>query len=185
MANGKGQKKSLSEKFKNMGPAAIVTSAFIGPGTITTTTIAGVNFRYELLWAILFSGISLAFLMEMAGRIGIISDHDIVEATIASLPKSRAIELFIKGLVIITLFAVAFGFEAGNLIGGSLGLSDLLSIPQWVSALILGGAALYAVAIGTAKTLEKLMSLFVGLMGIVFVLTMVLVGPNYLDVLKG
>lgn len=185
MNNGKGQKKSLSEKFKNMGPAAIVTSAFIGPGTITTTTIAGINFRYELLWAILFSGISLAVLMEMAGRIGIISDHDIVEATVASLPKSRAIELFIKGLVIITLFAVAFGFEAGNLIGGSLGLSDLVGIPQWASALILGGAALYAVAIGTAKTLEKLMSIFVGLMGIVFVLTMVLVGPNYLDVLKG
>ena len=28
-------KKSLSERLKNMGPAAIITSAFIGPGTIT------------------------------------------------------------------------------------------------------------------------------------------------------
>lgn len=179
------QKKSFMEKFKNMGPAAIVTSAFIGPGTITTTTIAGIEFKYSLLWAVLFSGIALAVLMEMAGRIGIISDHDITEATIASFPKSRAIELIIKGIIIVTLFAVAFGFEAGNLIGGSLGLADALNLPQWGAALILGGISLYAVAIGTAKTLEKLMSIFVGLMGFIFVLTMILVGPNYGEVLTG
>ena len=41
-----------------MGPAAIITSAFIGPGTITTSTLAGVNFGYALLWCVLFSGIS-------------------------------------------------------------------------------------------------------------------------------
>lgn len=36
----------MISRFKNMGPAAIVTSAFIGPGTITTTTLAGVNYQY-------------------------------------------------------------------------------------------------------------------------------------------
>lgn len=54
MGQKKKHKKSLAEKLKGMGPAAIVTSAFVGPGTITTTTLAGVNFKYALLWAILF-----------------------------------------------------------------------------------------------------------------------------------
>lgn len=181
----KRKKKSLKERFSDMGPAAIVTSAFIGPGTITTTTLAGVNYQYELLWAILFSGLALIILMEMSSRVGIISNHDIVESAIASFPNSKIAKWFITTIVVVTLFATAFGFEAGNLIGGSLGLADVLNLPQWAGALILGGAAFYAVVVGTAKTLETIMSVFVGLMGFIFVLTMLLVRPNYGEVLTG
>ncbi|AQS53909.1 hypothetical protein BW727_101542 [Jeotgalibaca dankookensis] len=49
MSSNTRNKKGFFDRFKDIGPAAIVTSAFIGPGTITTTTIAGVNFKYELL----------------------------------------------------------------------------------------------------------------------------------------
>lgn len=181
----KKKRKTLKERFADMGPAAIVTSAFIGPGTITTTTLAGVNYRYELLWTILFSGLALLILMEMSSRIGIISNHDISEGAIASFPNSKIAKGIILTLIVITLFATAFGFEAGNLIGGSLGLADALNIPQWAAAVVLGGAAFYAVVVGTAKTLETLMSIFVGLMGFIFVLTMFLVTPNYGEVLTG
>lgn len=181
----KKKRKTLKERLADMGPAAIVTSAFIGPGTITTTTLAGVNYRYELLWTILFSGLALLILMEMSSRIGIISNHDISEGAIASFPNSKIAKGIILTLIVITLFATAFGFEAGNLIGGSLGLADALNIPQWAAAVVLGGAAFYAVVVGTAKTLETLMSIFVGLMGFIFVLTMFLVTPNYGEVLTG
>lgn len=181
----KKPKMSLKEKLGDMGPAAIVTSAFIGPGTITTTTLAGVNYKYDLLWAILFSGLALVILMEMSSRIGIISNHDITEAAIASFPNNKMAEKIIKGLIIITLFATAFGFSAGNLIGGTLGFSDAVGLSQGISAIILGAVSFYAVAVGTAKTLETLMSVFVGLMGIVFVLTMLLVRPNFGEVLAG
>lgn len=179
------KKKTFMDRLKNMGPAALVTSAFIGPGTITTATLAGVNFEYKLLWAVLFAGIALIVLMEMTGRLAIISQRDIREATIASVGNNPTAAKIITALVLITLVMTGFGFEAGNLIGGSLGLADLLNLPQWVAALILGGVAFYAVVIGTAKTLEKLMSIFVGVMGLIFILTMVLVGPNWGDVLKG
>ena len=32
------EKKSFIQKLRSMGPAAIIASAFIGPGTITTST---------------------------------------------------------------------------------------------------------------------------------------------------
>ena len=185
MSSNTGNKKGFFDRFKDMGPAAIVTSAFIGPGTITTTTVAGVNFKYELLWAILFSGFSLLVLMEMSQRIGIVSNRDIAEASISTFNDNKTASLIIKGLMVITLFATAFGFEAGNLIGGSLGLADVLSLPQWAAAIILGGASFYAVVVGTAKTLETLMSIFVGVMGIVFVITMFLVRPDFGEVLRG
>ncbi|MEM8659565.1 MAG: divalent metal cation transporter, partial [Pseudomonadota bacterium] len=34
------------------GPGFLVTAAFIGPGTITTASIAGANFGFALLWAL-------------------------------------------------------------------------------------------------------------------------------------
>lgn len=177
--------KTVKSRIKNIGPAAIVTSAFVGPGTITTTTVAGNNFQYSLLWPVLFSGISLIILMGMAGRIGIISNHDISEASISTFGNSKVASIVIKGLIIITMFTTIFGFEAGNLIGGSLGLADVINIPQWTAAILLGVAALYAVVVGTAKSLEKLMSLFVGIMGLTFILAMLLANPNYGDVARG
>ena len=67
------EKKSFIQKLKNMGPAAIIASAFIGPGTITTSTISGTNFQYALLWAVVFSGIasiSLLKYISVKGRFG-------------------------------------------------------------------------------------------------------------------
>ena len=41
--------------FKNIGPATLIAAAIIGPGTVTLCSIAGVNFGYNLLWAMLLS----------------------------------------------------------------------------------------------------------------------------------
>ena len=65
--------------FKNIGPATLVTAAFIGPGTVTLCTIAGVNFGYNLLWAMLFSIIATIILQEMSARIGIVSQKGLAE----------------------------------------------------------------------------------------------------------
>src|SRR5699024_11943995 len=107
----KKKRKTLKERLADMGPAAIVTSAFIGPGTITTTTLAGVNYRYELLWTILFSGLALLILMEMSSRIGIISNHDISEGAIASFPNSKIAKGIILKFIVITLYTTVYIFE--------------------------------------------------------------------------
>ena len=38
------EKKTFMQKLKNMGPAAIITSAFIGPGTVTSCSTSGANY---------------------------------------------------------------------------------------------------------------------------------------------
>lgn len=90
------EKKTFMQKLKNMGPAAIITSAFIGPGTITTATLVGVKFQYALLWAVVFSGIALIVLMEMSSRIAIASHKNVIDAAIALKPESRGWRLFVQ-----------------------------------------------------------------------------------------
>ena len=46
---------NIINRLRNLGPGALVSAAFIGPGTVTACTLAGANFGYTLLWALLFS----------------------------------------------------------------------------------------------------------------------------------
>ena len=54
-------------KFKlSVGPAALVTAAFIGPGTLTLCIMAGVQHGYSLLWAMLLSTFITIFIQNTA-----------------------------------------------------------------------------------------------------------------------
>lgn len=178
-------KQTFKEKLKTIGPAAIITSAFIGPGTITTTTLAGANYGYQLLWAVLFSIIALMVLMEMSARIGIIAGKDVIHAAEELSPDNKNWGIFVKVLVLFAVFITCFGFQSGNEIGASLGLGDALGISNSISALIVGAIVMVTVLMGTTKLLEKIMLSFVSAMGLIFVITMILVKPNISELLKG
>lgn len=132
------EKKTLIDRIKSAGPPAVVTSAFIGPGTITTTTNAGVEFGYELLWAIVFSGLSLIIIMNMASRIATIGNKNIIEASLDLMPSNKAWKFFIIGLFALVMGLTALGFEAGNLIGATTGFADVLGLPTPIAALAKG-----------------------------------------------
>ena len=57
--------------MRRFGPGLLVTAAFIGPGSIATASVAGANFGFVLLWALLFSLIATVVLQEMAARLGL------------------------------------------------------------------------------------------------------------------
>jgi NRAMP (natural resistance-associated macrophage protein)-like metal ion transporter len=53
-------------------PGLIITAAFIGPGTITTCTLAGRNLGYTLLWVLIFATFATFVLQEMSGRLSLV-----------------------------------------------------------------------------------------------------------------
>lgn len=178
-------KKTLIEKIKAAGPAAIITSAFIGPGTITTSTNAGVEFGYALLWAVVFSGISLIIIMNMASRLATIGNQNIIEASLDLFPSNQSWKTFILGLFAIVIGLTALGFEAGNLIGATSGFGDIFGLPTFWAALAMGLVSAAAIIFTTPKIIETIMQLFVAVMGIIFVITAIVVGPDISAVLKG
>lgn len=179
------EKKTFLQKLKAAGPAAIITSAFIGPGTITSTTNAGVEFGYALLWSLVFSGISLIIIMNMASRLAIVGRKNIIDASVELLPASKVWKGFVFILIGTAIALTALGFEAGNLIGATAGFSDIFGLPVWLAALIMGLVSLAAIIFSTPKVIELIMKAFVALMGIIFVLTAIVAKPNVLDILKG
>lgn len=179
------EKKSFIQRIKAAGPAAVITSAFIGPGTITTSTNAGVNYGFALLWAVIFSGIALVIIMNMASRLAIIGNSNIIDASVSLLPNNKVWKVFVMGLIALVVILTGFGFEAGNLIGATTGFADITGLDTGISALVMGAVALAAIIFTTPKIIELIMKVFVALMGFIFVATAVIVGPNWGDVLSG
>ncbi len=66
-------------KLSQFGPGALVAAAFIGPGTVVTASLAGAEFGYALLWALMLSTVICAVLQEMASRIGVITGKGLGE----------------------------------------------------------------------------------------------------------
>ena len=182
----------LKKYFKNIGPGTLVAAAFIGPGTVTLCTLAGVNFGFNLLWAMLLSIIATMVLQEMAARLGIISQKGLSEVIREEIKIP-----FLKQLITILIFsAIVVGnasYEAGNISGGILGLETIFG--EFKStfgdfsinfmSIIIGVIAFVLLYIGNYKFLEKALVILVLLMSFSFVITAIITQPNIFEVLKG
>ncbi len=70
---------SVFRRLRNLGPGLLVAAAFIGPGTVTTATVAGARFGYALLWALAFSVVATIVLQEMSARLGLVTREGLGE----------------------------------------------------------------------------------------------------------
>ena len=171
--------------FKKIGPGVLIAAAFIGPGTVTACTLAGVEFGYSLLWAMLVSIIATVVLQEISARLGIITQKGLADVIKAEL-HTKWIRI---SVVLIILAAIVIGnaaYEGGNIGGGVLGMQAIFgSAHTLYYPWIIGGLAFILLYFGNYKVLEKVFLALVSLMSISFLITALMIGPNILAVLKG
>lgn len=178
--------------FKNIGPGPLVAAAFIGPGTVTVCTLAGVGFGYALLWAMLFSVFATIVLQEMSARLGVITQKGLSEVIRTEIKNP----VFKTVVIVLMLSAIVVGnaaYEAGNIRGGVLGLETLFGNPSVeigvfdvnVFSLIIGLVAFLILTIGNYKTLERILVTMVVVMSVAFLVTAILTKPNLIEVFKG
>ncbi|WP_299012795.1 Nramp family divalent metal transporter [uncultured Polaribacter sp.] len=182
----------LKKYFKNIGPGTLVAAAFIGPGTVTLCTLAGVNFGFNLLWAMLLSIIATIVLQEMAARLGIISQKGL-SSVIREEIKTPFIRQFITILILAAVVIGNASYEAGNISGGILGLESILGNYSFslgentinLMSIVIGIIAFILLYIGNYKFLEKALITLVLLMSVSFVATAIITKPNILAILNG
>lgn len=182
----------LNKWIKNIGPGPIIAAAFIGPGTVTVCTLAGVKFGYALLWAMLVSVVVTIILQLMVVRIGVVAQKDVSEVIKTEI-KNPIFNVILIGLVLIAIFMGNAAYEAGNISGGILGLETLFGKLEWTMgnftlngySLLIGLIAFIILRIGDYKFLERFFVTLVLLMSISFLLTAILTKPDILEMLKG
>ncbi|MFO7998400.1 MAG: Nramp family divalent metal transporter [Bacteroidales bacterium] len=182
--------------FYRPGPGALVTAAFIGPGTIATCSVAGARFGFALLWGLVFSVIATVVLQEMAARLGVMTQQGLGEALRKHFHK--ALPRAVTAILVISAIAIGnAAFEAGNILGATLGLESLGAVQEHASAgeatafagrlwVVLIGIITFVVLFsGSYKLIERVLVVLVILMSLTFFTTAIFVQPGMTAVLKG
>ena len=171
-------------KKSSFGPGFLVTAAFIGPGTVTSCSLAGAGFGYSLIYALVFATITTLFLQEMTGRLSLGADMDLGQ-TLRMYSGNRTVRYII---IVLTLSAVTFGcaaYEAGNIIGGSLGLEAMTPVSQKIWVIFISLAAFFILSRKKYRIIEKFLIFLVFLMSSSFITTFIIIGPDLRLLFKG
>ena len=162
----------------------MVAAAFIGPGTVTTATLAGGNFGFTLLWAVAFSVIATLVLQEMTCRLGVVGQLGLGDA-IVQKTQSRGLYIPAAALVICAIFIGNAAYEAGNITGAAAGLPTFIVMDINLWGVFIGAVAFLLLASGKFRLIEQVLVGLVVCMALVFVGTAVVVAPPFLEILKG
>ena len=174
----------MFKRLRKIGPGAMVAAAFIGPGTVTTATIAGSSFGYTLLWAIAFSILATFILQEMAARLGVMSGMGIGEAIRQKITK-RSLFLAVAALIIGAILIGNAAYEAGNITGAVWGLPIASNWAFNPLVLVIGGVAFLLLWSGRYRLIERALVVMVSVMGLVFLIAALSVKPDFGQILKG
>ncbi len=182
----------MKKWFDNVGPGPLIAAAFIGPGTVTLCSIAGLDYGFSLLWALVLSVFATIVLQEMSARLGIISKKGLSEVIRNEIHNP----VLKKVIITLILSAIVIGnaaYEAGNISGGVLGLEavfgeniiNLYDLNIKPYSILLGAIAFALLYVGNYKIIERSLIFLVIIMSVSFIATAIITRPDLMDLLHG
>ena len=175
-----------------IGPGIFAIGYTIGTGSVTSMIVAGSSFGMQLLWVLMLSCFFSWVMMEAYGRYALVTG----ETALYAFKKHLKF-----GNIISILIIAGISFGQWNSLTGILGISAnaifeslamfFPSIRGHEYAWVLGVATViisimyYILWIGKYTIFEKILVLFVSLMGISFILSLFVVFPEPSDIVQG
>ncbi|WP_411894746.1 Nramp family divalent metal transporter [Winogradskyella sp. A2] len=189
-------KQSLLKKIiaviLGFGPGIFAIGYTIGTGSVTSMIVAGSKFNMQLLWVLLLSCLFSGVLMFAYGNYGLLTG----ETALFGFKKHLK---FGKYLALLIIVGVTFG--QWNSLMGILGISSNIifeilalnfeGLNAYEYETVLATAILIIVVfyllllVGKYTFFEKILIIFVTLMGLSFFLSLFFVQPLSIDVIKG
>ncbi|MDC0132241.1 Nramp family divalent metal transporter [Flavobacteriaceae bacterium] len=194
--NIRTQKKSVLKKITNIilgfGPGIFAIGYTIGTGSVTSMIVAGSKFNMQLLWVLLLSCLFSGILIFSYGNYGLITG----ETALYGFKRH-----FKYGKILAILIIVGITFGQWNSLMGILGISSNIiyeilvlnfnSLKGYEYETVLSIAVVIIITfyllmlVGKYTFFEKILVVFVTLMGVSFLLSLFLVQPLSIDVVKG
>lgn len=167
--------KKISVLSKYLGPAFIVSVAYIDPGNFATNISGGSQFNLSLVWVILWSNLMAIFLQSMSAKLGIATDRNLPQ--MCGKVFSRRTNWFFW--VVAELAAMAT--DLAEFLGGTLGLYLLFHIPMPLAGLITAGLTFLIVYFSKygQRIVEIIIGILVSVISISYGLELFLAKPDW------
>ncbi len=161
--------------LKFLGPAFIVSVAYIDPGNFATNISGGSKFNYNLVWVILWSNIMAIFLQSLSAKLGIATGYNLPQMCGKVFPRK------VNWCFWIVAELAAIATNLAEFLGCTLGLYLLFRIPMEVAGLITAVLTFFIVYMGKygQRVLEGIISVLVAVICISYTLEVFLAKPDW------
>tara|TARA_Y100000768_G_scaffold382011_1_gene361613 strand:+ start:334 stop:1536 length:1203 start_codon:yes stop_codon:yes gene_type:complete len=174
------------------GPAVIITAAFVGPGSLTVCALAGIDFGFDLLWAVLLSCMITIFFQNIVAGLSYQNNMGIIELLKKEVSNKR-LKFFFIFYILMTIFFGNAAYEAGNISGSLLGLKKISEIISFETTrllspyilLIIGITLILIILKENIKFLKIILGIAVFLMSLSFLIAAIITKPDLTDLLSG
>lgn len=168
---GTGTGRQLRTLLRAIGPAFILATVVVGPGTLTLNTIAGSSYGYTLLWVPVAATFFMIIYTWMAARISLVTGKTLFQVTREKFGSRVAAIGGIFG------YLAVLAFQAGNAAAVGFSANALLGMDARIWATLLCALALGLIYMPSLYgKLELLVKVVVGLMLLTFVGTLMTIG---------
>ena len=168
--------------WRRIGPGLITACVVIGPGSILTSSKVGATDGYSMLWVVVVAVVLMAVYMRMGARLGVVSGDspgNLLAARSGPLGRPLAV------LIGCSVFFISASFQFGNNLGVHSAFQVFFDFEYTIVFLNLLTLAFLFALRNLYRTLERMMSLFVGLMLIAFAANLCFARPSIPAVVKG
>jgi len=168
----------LKELLKFLGPAFVVSVAYVDPGNFATNISGGSKFNYVLIWVILWSNLIAIFLQTMSAKLGIATGHNLPEMCAKVFSRSANWIFWIVAEI------GAMATDLAEFLGGTLGLYLLFHIPMIYAGLLTGLITFIICCMEKygQKAIEIIISILVAVIGIAYIIELFLAKPDWTQV---
>ena len=150
------------EILKYIGPGLLVTVGFIDPGNWASNLAAGADYGYALLWMVTLSTVMLIVLQHNVAHLGIATGLCLSEA--ATVYLKPAVSRTVLGSAVLASISTSLA----EILGGAIALQMLFGIPIKLGSMMILVLVLICEFTSAYKRIEKLIIVFVSLIGFSF-----------------
>jgi manganese transport protein len=163
------------------GPGFLVAVGYMDPGNWATDIAGGSRFAYQLICVLMISNLMAILLQALAARLGIATQMDLAQACKTYYSRRASIALWV-----VCEIAIA-ACDLAEVIGSAIALNLLFHIPLLVGVCLtaLDVLAILYLQNKGFRYLEAVVVSLIGVIGGCYLLELLLVRPNFVEIAKG
>lgn len=165
----------LKTLLQCLGPAFVVSVAYIDPGNFATNISGGSKFNYTLLWVILWSNLMAIFLQSMSAKLGIATGHNLPQMC------GKVFSRRVNWCFWVMAELAAMATDLAEFLGSTLGFYLLFHIPMLYAGLITVFITFFIVYLGKygQRVIELIITVLVAVISISYAVELILAKPDW------